>query len=506
MCERRERHVLPLRTARSLPWFLALVVGLAAAVPAHALLSIDFEEPYYVQHGEQVWDFSLVKFGGQYHMFYHGIPEAQPTAAAADTIFHATSADLIHWTLLGAAITVSDAPFESLAIWAPDVFFNAENGLWWMAYTAVDQDFAQRGALAWSRDLMTWYKTRLNPVLVADPDIFIWNPAAGYANFRDPFVYFKDGQWNILMTAMANSPSGYQGVTAHATSTDQLHWGDQNIFFRNDGPNPFNVMESMQYKVVDGIHHLFFCEYAVAHVDHIAAADTADLSFANLTIIDYGIAPEVDQFEPGGPWVFGRIGPYHEAGHTALSYVARFDTLLFNPGLQPPTVYKPHPLDRYFASHTGTATLGNPCFGDNPARRGLDPVGLVGNFFFGSAEYYQGPLSGRGSPGSFIGDTATGTATTAPFTVEGNSLRMLVGGGDYPTTCYVALCDAATDTVIYSETGTGIETMSWRYWDLRPLHGRRVYLTIVDQEAQTMGHINVDEIKESYDDPPPPKR
>jgi len=45
--------------------------------------------------------------------------------------------------------------------------------------------------------------------------------------------------------------------------------------------------------------------------------------------------------------------------------------------------------------------------------------------------------------------------------------------------------------------------MTWRYWDLRPYHGMAAVLKIVDNETAMMGHINVDEIQESYDDPPP---
>ncbi len=483
-------------------WLTCVVLG--ASRPARALLKIDFEQPYYVHPYVQVWDFSLVRVDSTYHIFYHGIPESSPTPASADTIYHATTHDLIHWTAPVPALWVSSDSFESLAMWAPDVFFNPENGLWWMAYTAVDADYNQRGALAWSRDLTTWYKTRLNPVVVPDTGIFIWNPNGSFGNFRDPYVYHDGSLWHMLMTAAANGPSGFQGVTADITSADQLHWDAQSIFFRNDGSNPGNVMESMQYKVVDGVHHLFFVEYNVDGISHISADDPAGLSFANRTFIDYGIAPEVDQFDQDGPWLFSRIGPYQEVNHTALSFVVRLDTLQFQPGLAPPTVYKPHPLDRYFAVRNGVATLGNPCFGDNPLRRGEAPAGPVGNFYFGSKEYYQGPLSGRGSPGAFLGDASRGNVATDTFTVTGNSMRMLVGGGIYPQTCYVSLIDADADTTLYSETGDGIETMSWRYWDLRPLHGRHVYLEIMDDEMGDMGHINVDEIEESYDNPPPP--
>jgi hypothetical protein len=488
------------------PLILAVLIALgllAFAVPSHALLKIDFEQPYYVHPGMQVWDFSMIESGGRFHLFYHGIPESHPQPVYADTIWHTVSEDFIHWSAPTTALGVSAAPFEANAIWAPDVFYNPENGLYWMAYTGVDFNYNQRTAMAWSRDLDTWYKTRLNPVIVPNPAFFSWNPNGQYGDFRDPFVYFRDGEWHLLATARAAAAYGGAGAIAQATSADQLHWGNQSIFMLNDGPTPGNVLESVQYQVIDGYHHLFFVEYSVDGVSHVVADAPENLTFAHRAFIDYGVAPEVDQFAPDGAWIFSRIGPYQEYGHAALSFVVRIDTLLVQPGLQHPTVYKPHPLLRHFAVREGTATLGNPCFGDNPVRRGLPGASPVGNFYYASKEYYQGPLSGRGSPGSFLGDVARGSVTTADFVVEGHSLRALVGGGDFPETCYLGLFDADADTIIYRESGHNEELMTWRYWDLRPYQGLLVYLKIMDDETAEWGHINVDEIEELPDDPPP---
>jgi hypothetical protein len=196
-------------------------------------------------------------------------------------------------------------------------------------------------------------------------------------------------------------------------------------------------------------------------------------------------------------YVFTRIAPYQEPDRPVLSYVARLDTLIFGDGEQAPLVYKPQPLWRDFADFAGNACLGNPCFGDNPARRGEDPVNLEGNWFFGSREYYQGPLSGRGDAGILIGDSAQGWLVTAPFVIEGASISLLVGGTDNPEHCFVALVDAATDSVLRRATGTGIETMTRRFWDLVDLQGTEVYLRIEDSDPS--GHINVDHIVESMD-------
>jgi hypothetical protein len=375
-----------------------------------------------------------------------------------------------------------------------------------MAYTGVDLNYNQRILMAWSRDLETWYKTRLNPVLVADPAYFTWNPNGQYGDFRDPYVYFRDGQWHLLATARSAASYGGAGAIAHATSPDQQHWSNQSIFLLNDGPAPGNVLESVQYHEINGVHHLFFTEYSVSGVSHVAADAPEHFSLTDRAFIDEGNAPEVDQFTPGGARIFSRMAAYQEYQHPALSFVVRIDTLIVPPGVQHPTVYKPHPLLRHFAVREGLATMGNPCFGDNPPRRGLPGAGPVGSFYFASKEFYQGPLSGRGLPGTYLGDIVQGSVTTADFVVTGRSLRALVGGGDFPQTCYLGLYDALTDTVIYRETGANEERMTWRYWDLRPYLGRLVYLKIVDAEAAEWGHINVDEIEELLSDPPGPAR
>jgi hypothetical protein len=124
-------------------------------------------------------------------------------------------------------------------------------------------------------------------------------------------------------------------------------------------------------------------------------------------------------------------------------------------------------------------------------------VNLEGYWFFGSREYYQGPLSGRGDPGRLIGDTAQGSLQTEPFVVEGASMSLLCGGDNNPEHLFVALFDAATDSLLRHETGYGVETMSRRYWDLQDLQGVEVYLRI--QDSYPYGHINVDHIVESMD-------
>ncbi|HOX26592.1 MAG TPA: hypothetical protein PLL30_05380 [Candidatus Krumholzibacteria bacterium] len=485
--------------ARSREFVLLVALALAGGLvgQAWALLHIDFEQRYFVHPGTQVWDFCLVLHDGSYNIFYHAIPEATPSPDFADYIWRATSDDLIHWSEPTIVLSVSADHFESRAIWAPDIVHDDETGMWWMAYTGVDELRNQRICMAWSRDLATWFKTRYNPVLEPDPDTFFYFPDYGWSECRDPFLYRQAGQWHMLASAKVLGIVNGRGALAHSVSDDLMHWSAPDVFLANDGPTPWNTPESPQYLVRDGIHHVFFLEYSDDGISHIASLDPPQWTFENRWVFDAGIAPEVDSFDGGASWVISRVAPYLEPDAEVVSYVARFDTLLFNEGTASPQIYRAPPLAREFASYGGLSCLGNPCFGDNPARRGEDPVGLVGNCFFGSREYYQGPLSLRGDTGRLIGDSATGYADSYPFIIEGNSISLLVSGTYSPDHCFVALMSAADHTILRRSYGYDSVTMTPRWWDVSELQGQEVYIRIEDSD--TAGYINVDEIVESFD-------
>ena len=475
-----------------IPVLLGLLV-----TPAVALLYIDFEQPYYVHPFLQVWDHCLVESDGVYHIFYHGMPEATPDPQFSDHIWHSTSPDLIHWTEPQIVLSVSEEPHETLAVWAPDVVWDPGSGLWWMSYTGVDDQRNQRICMAWSADLEVWEKNSFNPVVEPDPANFFYYPDFGWAECRDPYLYWDNGMWNMLVSAKIPGIEEGQGTLAHATSVDLSDWSALDVFLLNDGPGPVNPLESPQYVLRDGYHHVFFHQYTTAGITHISALDPQDWHLDDANQIDLGIAPEVETFDGGAHYILTRIAPYQEPDRPNLSYVARLDTLNFRDGDLPPLVYRAPPLLREFESYAGNACLGNPCFGDNPARRGEEPVNLEGYWFFGSREYFQGPLSGRGDTGRLIGDTAQGWLETAPFVVEGASLSFLCSGTYSPDHCFVALMDAATDSVLRQDTGYGTEPMTRRYWDLLDLQGVEVYLRIEDSDP--VGHINVDHIVESLD-------
>lgn len=246
------------------PSILVFLLSLLAALPVRAGETFNFETPFLVHPGNQVWDFCLEMEGDRYHIFYHTIPVEATTPAAADTIWHATSPDLSNWDTPRPVLTSGPAWWDAEAVWAPDVVFDDVTGRWAMLYTGVSEGMVQRACLAWSPDLEAWTKDAENPVFEPDSTTYMWSPSELWSSFRDPFVYHEAGQWHMLNTAglrLGGYPGYKRAIVHHAVSPDLVHWSDGGVFFAHDGDSGVHHdFESVQYVRRGGYHHLFFVE------------------------------------------------------------------------------------------------------------------------------------------------------------------------------------------------------------------------------------------------------
>ena len=124
---------------------------------ALSLESYDFEQPTFVEPGFVVKDHSLVKHDGLFHIFY--------IRGNQKTFGHATSEDLVHWTIHDPVLSAGPEPWDSHMIWAPCVFEIMPNsGSFLMYYTGVNNVYAQQTGLATATVLDSWSK--------ATPDLF----------------------------------------------------------------------------------------------------------------------------------------------------------------------------------------------------------------------------------------------------------------------------------------------------------------------------------------------
>ncbi len=484
---------------------LLLLVSIITPGKATALVSFDFETPYLVQPTRQVWDFCIVPHAGEYHVFYHTVPQQNLHAANADTIWHAVSTDLRRWDIRGPILTSGPDWWDEVAIWAPDVVFDDQSGRWAMLYTGIATGMVQRPCLAWSDDLEIWEKSTANPVFEPDSVTYFWSPSEAWSSFRDPFI-FHDGQvWNMLSTAhlrIGGVPGYRRGIVHRAVSNDLENWQDAGVFYEHDGTSGrSNALESVQYIVRDGWHHLFFTEQdpAIDHhpTSHMVAADPTGWTMAGLTIVDAGWAPEIKPFiGGGGADIFARLAKDQDPRDDTWFVTAKFDSIRFDPGGQAPVVIPADPLGPEWPTRTGTVGAAAPTFGDNPALRGDPAMNIEGHGWFGSAENYGGPLSMNNQPGAALGDTATGRLESLPFMVTTGFFRLLLAGGDFPTTCYVGLIDDTSGLLLTSIAPGGEPVLIQKFWDTRDYIGLTVRLVIVDEESGPGGWIAVDTIEE----------
>jgi len=486
---------------------VVLICGVAGSVSA--LVTFDFETPYLVHPGRQVWDFCLVRDAGQYHVFYHAIPQHSTHPANADTIWHAASPDLRHWNILGPALTAGPDWYDEVAMWAPDVVHDDVSGRWAMFYTGVSGPMVQRACLAWSDDLDTWTKSTGNPVFEPDSLIYHWTPTQAWSSFRDPFIYHDGTQWNMLSTAalrLGGYPGYRRGIVHRAVSPDLENWSDAGVFYEHDGSTGrSHDLESVQYVVRGGWHHLFFVEQDLdvesVPTSHMVAADPSGWNMADRDVVDAGWAPEIKQFDSGAPAdVFARLAKDQDPRDGSWFVTARFDSVRFADGGQTAEVLSGNPLVIDWPQRTGDAGLSAPTFGENGVLRDEQPLGSEGQGWFSSYENYGGPLSGVGQPGAAWGDSATGRLESRPFVVAGDYLRLLLAGGNFPETCFVALLDDATGTELSRLTTNNRNGFAERFWSLVPWRGRIVRLAIVDQETEPGGWLAVDGITEEMGD------
>ncbi|MCD6379741.1 family 43 glycosylhydrolase [bacterium] len=447
------------------------------------LMEIDFEGPVFEDPGYLVKDHSLIKDGnGLFHLFY--------IRGNAKSFGHATSTDLIHWTIQKPVIDTELATWDSYYVWAPHVVrYDEFPTLYIMYYTGVTRDYTQRTYLAYSNDLFIWQKfpAEVFEPLQGDTSWVTWEENE-WANYRDPFFFTDNGTSYLLQSVETTQDNG---AIAIASSNNYFQWEDTGPLYSHDN---WHMIESSNLIKHEDKYYLFFTEENIGGISCISSDSlTNGWDITTRLIIDSGHACELTQTNTD-KYIFSRHSGYTTPAGDKL-YTIRFDTLSWNGSY--PEIGEDIILNSKWTTLWGTAFEKQPVYGNSYKYRGDDTtkVGFEGNWWIGTYENFNGPVYGD-FPGSIQGDSPKGAIKSDNFFVKGRSLRLLVGGGNYPDSCYVALCDAENDTIIYKETGKNSETMDERLWDLDPWRAKNVYLKIVDNSSSAFGHINVDGIKE----------
>jgi len=468
---------------------LACTVALIAP-DAGAFQRYDFDQRYFIHPGYIVKDHATVRApDGTTHLFYIKADETLPEGERAKTLGHATTPDLIHWTFHPDVIPVVPNTWEESFVWAPHIVESA--GLYFMYYTGVNRFYAQAIGLAISSDLYEWNKVPTNPVYVPSTSWASWSSGA-WSNCRDPYVFFDQGTWYMTTTAWTNTS---KGAISLASSSDLVNWTDQGPLLVHPGPQAWHVLESSNVHYQNGKYHLFLTEQDIGGSSYLSAPSlTGPWNYTARQPFDAGHATEV--FLHNGEWMLSRHTTFTFGG--LPRYTIKYDKLDWNT-VGKPIVQFVDPMAGWMV-WSGDAFYLQPTFWDNSWARGAGNSNFGGNSWIGTYELFTGPLQ-VGFPGLVAGDAPKGILRSNPFTLTGNRLSFRIGGGNDPTKLYLALYRAAGSTLLLRATGEGIETMRDVTWDVGPWTGTQVFLEIADLSSAPMGHVNVDEIVESYSEP-----
>ncbi|MBN1851287.1 MAG: hypothetical protein JW829_01130 [Pirellulales bacterium] len=124
---------------------------------------------------------------------------------------------------------------------------------------------------------------------------------------------------------------------------------------------------------------------------------------------------------------------------------------------------------------------------------------------------YQGNVQGKGervvnshaaAPGQNVGekDSATGTLTSKPFTIQRRYIHFLIGGGAHQGQTCINLLIAGE--VVASATGHNSNSMGPASFNVAKYEGQQAQLQIVDQGTGSWGNVGIDHIVFS-DEPMP---
>lgn len=211
-----------------------------------------------------VWDSWYAWDTGTLHAFYLKAPKSlgDPNLRHVNArVGHSTSVDGRNWVHHQDALQPSAVEaFDDRAIWTGSVL--QHEGLWHMFYTGIDQSAMgriQRVGHATSSDLFNWTRVQVNPILSAQhpQHATALRDERGEEPFRDPWVFWHEDQWHMLVTARSTEQGVRgNGNMAHATSQNLYDWSLQEPLLSSTG---FDQLEVFQVVEVDGRWFLIFC-------------------------------------------------------------------------------------------------------------------------------------------------------------------------------------------------------------------------------------------------------
>jgi len=170
-------------------------------------------------------DFTVIRHEGEFHLFgVGGFPGCFTNwPGQYEHIFHATTGDLVDWTVHGKAVWPHpDNAYECNKVWPPYVL--RHGGGFAMVYCGLDFDNCQCLCLVFSDDLFRWRRYEANPIV--DAGRLNWTlkrPDGKVRHCRDPHVEKVGDVCYLYYATVAADGNPAVGLAA---SEDLRRWDD----------------------------------------------------------------------------------------------------------------------------------------------------------------------------------------------------------------------------------------------------------------------------------------
>ena len=475
------------RATRLFALFAALACEAVFVVAAHATVytSYDFETPSYGGFGRRLSDHQLLKQGSTWHLFY---TELKTPANPATKIGHAVSTDLTHWTERPTVITQGAADWCALGTWAPCVTPSPSGG-WVMLFTGDNAAGSEVIGALTSSDLDTWQLSP-DPVFTPTDPLIRWGPDFA-CDCRDPFVYFQDGVYTMLYTALTNPPK--RPMIGKAESTDLVHWNDAGPF-AIDSTGSSVLLESSS--LVFGANRVEL-HFTRSHAQMVTAPTMAGpWNFANLVDVEpRGGATEF--VNDGAVTLMSRLRFDNCVKPTAIIVI---DTVTANatsynvPG--PPVLPAGWSID-------GDAFYPQPVYGDGPMLRGSTPAVPQGFRWVGTGEELRQPGESSVCVTTLEGPR-TGSIRSPRIVLQGDVLSFMLAGKSAPDSLYAALIDDCTGLELARTQAPGTSALTPFSWSNAGRRGWPVRFLARDLSAAPDGALGLDAIQDTAAGSPAP--
>lgn len=385
----------------------------------------------------------MVYYQGEYHLFYQYHPDS--TVWGPMHWGHAISRDLVFWEHLPIALY----PDELGMIFSGSAVVDEKNtsGLGTLdnppmvaIFTYHDMageksgrnDFQTQG-IAFSLDKgRSWTKYAGNPVLA--------NP--GITDFRDPKVFwYEAGQRWIMSLAVYDHIRFY-------SSPNLLNWQLESSFGEGIG----------------------------AHGGVWECPDLFKIKVEGSEVEKWVLLVSIN---PGGP----------NGGSATQYFIGDFDGRTFVQDKefeQALTLESAIPQGKLYADfeqmgYAGWQATGE-AFGARPAKGAYFKQERVNNYV------------GKQLANSFNTEgPATGTLSSAAFTINSPYIHLMVGGKNDPEKVAAQLVLEGGE-IARTATGNDSQSLNWVSWDVQELQGQRAHIQLVDQSTEPLGHLLTDHI------------